>query len=81
MPRRVEFEFSTDGKTFTPAAVIVSDVSDKEYGVVVRDFVTRISPQQARYVRVKAQNYGTIPDWHAGKGGQAWIFVDEIIIE
>ena len=78
MPRRVEFEVSTDGQTFTPAAVIANDVPDKEYGVVVKDLVKTIPPQQARYVRVKAFNYGTIPDWHPGKGGQAWIFIDEI---
>lgn len=81
MPRRLEFEISSDGKAFTPAAVIVTDVSEKDYGVVVKDFVKTIPPQQARYVRVKAINYGTIPDWHPGHGGQSWIFVDEIIVE
>jgi predicted alpha-1,2-mannosidase len=81
MPRRVEVELSTDGKTFTPAAAITNDVSEKEYAVVVRDFAQTIAPQRARYVRVKAVNYGRIPDWHPGKGGDAWIFVDEIVIE
>jgi len=32
-------------------------------------------------VKVIATNYGTIPDWHLGAGGQAWIFVDEIRVE
>ncbi len=81
MPRRVEFELSTDGQSFTRAAAIANQVSDKEYGVSVRDFVQTIPPQRARYVRVKAFNYGLIPDWHPGKGGEAWIFVDEIVIE
>jgi predicted alpha-1,2-mannosidase len=81
MPRRVEFELSIDGQAFTPAAVIASDVEDKDYGVVVKDLVKTISPQQTRYVRVKAYNYATIPDWHPGHGGQAWIFIDEIVIE
>lgn len=81
MPRRIEFELSADGQSFTPAAAIANDVSDKEYGVLVRDFVQTIPPQIARYVRVKAFNYGRIPDWHPGKGGEAWIFVDEIVIE
>jgi hypothetical protein len=81
MPRRIEFELSTDGQSFTPSVAIASEVSDKDYGVVVRDFVRSIPPQRARYVRVTAINYGTIPDWHAGKGGQAWIFMDEIVIE
>jgi hypothetical protein len=81
MPRRVEFELSTDGQSFTPAAAIANDVSDKDYGVVLREFVRTIPPQSARYVRVKALNYGRIPDWHPGKGGEAWIFVDELTIE
>lgn len=81
MPRRVEFELSTDGQSFTPAATIANDVSDKEYGVTVRDFVRTIPAQSARYVRVKAFNHGQIPDWHPGKGDEAWIFVDEIVIE
>jgi predicted alpha-1,2-mannosidase len=81
MPRRLEFEFSIDGKTFTPAAAIANDVSDKADGVVVKDFVKMIPARQARYVRVKAYNYGRIPDWHPGKGGRAWIFIDEIVIE
>jgi hypothetical protein len=34
----------------------------------------------ARYLRVKATNYGTIPDWHPGKGGRAHIFIDELIV-
>src|SRR6185436_7768888 len=54
MPRRVEFELSIDGQNFTPAATINSEVTDREYGVIVRDFVQMISPRKARYVRVKA---------------------------
>lgn len=81
MPKLVEFEISTDGQTFTRAVEIANDVSDKDYGAVVRDFVQTIPPQRARYVRVKAFNYGAIPDWHTGKRGEAWIFIDEIVID
>jgi predicted alpha-1,2-mannosidase len=81
MPRRVEFELSIDGRSYSNAGAIVNDVSDKEYGVVVRDFVQTISVRKARYVRVKAYNYGRIPEWHPGNGGEAWIFIDEILIQ
>ena len=81
MPRRVEFEISSDGQVFTPVTVIANEVPDKDYGVIVKDLVKTIPPQQGRYVRLKAINYGRIPDWHPGKGGAAWIFVDEIVIE
>lgn len=33
---------------------------------------------QARYVRVRATNFGIIPDWHPGVGCPAFIFIDEI---
>jgi hypothetical protein len=36
--------------------------------------------ERARYLRVKAINYGHLPDWQPGKGGQAWIFIDEIVM-
>ena len=33
-----------------------------------------------RYIRIKAKNYGTLPKWHQGAGGEAFIFVDEISV-
>src|SRR6185436_20857316 len=50
MPRRVEFELSVDRQKFTPAATIVNEVADKEYGVIVRDFMQKIPSRKARYV-------------------------------
>jgi hypothetical protein len=46
-----------------------------------RDYTKEISPVTARYVRVHAYNLGKIPSWHPGAGGDAFIFVDEIIIQ
>jgi hypothetical protein len=86
MPRRVEFEVSTDGQTFTPVLTIPNDVPDgsdpnTNVGTLAKDFVKNVPRQEARYVRIKAVTFGKIPAWHPGSGGQAWIFVDEIIIE
>jgi hypothetical protein len=86
MPRSVDFEISLDGRSFVPAATISNDVPDgskpnESAGAVIKDFVKTIASQQARYVRIRAHNFGKIPDWHPGKGGDAWIFVDEIMVE
>ena len=81
MPSRVEVEFSTDGKAFGRAVSIANDVSDREGGTVMKDFVKTIPPQNARYIRIRAINFGKIPSWHPGSGGDAWIFVDEILIK
>lgn len=49
--------------------------------VIIKDLVKTISPQKARYVRIRARSIARIPAWHAGSGGGAWIFADEIIID
>ncbi len=81
MPSRVEIDLSIDGKTFAPAASLTPDVSDRADGVVIRDVVKTLPPQNARYVRIHAVNFGKIPAWHPGSGGDAWIFVDEILVK
>jgi len=81
MPARVEFELSVDGKSFEPAVTISNDVSERQEGVVTKDFVKSIPPKKARYVRIRAVNFGKIPAWHPGSGGDAWIFMDEIVIQ
>jgi predicted alpha-1,2-mannosidase len=81
MPREVTFELSEDGRGFEPAARIANDVSEREEGVLTKEFASAITPRRARYLRVRARNYGTIPAWHAGAGGSAWIFIDEITVE
>jgi predicted alpha-1,2-mannosidase len=86
MPRNVTFEISLDGQTWKPVATILNNVPDgsdpaANPGTVAKDFVKNIPRQQARYVRITAVNFGKIPAWHPGEGGDAWIFADEIIIE
>jgi hypothetical protein len=70
-----------NGKTFGPVVSIANDISDRKGGIVLKDFVATIPSQNARYLRIRAVNFGKIPSWHPGSGGDAWIFVDEIIVK
>jgi alpha-L-fucosidase len=36
---------------------------------------------KARYVKLVAENVGICPAWHKGAGGDAWLFVDEILMK
>ena len=81
MPREVNFELSTDGRTFVPATTIQGSVPEKEYGVIIKEYAGTFRTTAARYVRIRARNYGKLPAWHAGSGGHSWIFVDEIIVD
>jgi len=80
MPTHIEFEVSGDNVSFTKVADIKTDVAPEDMDLKIHDYTQNISPVNARYVRVHAYNLGKIPAWHPGAGGDAFIFVDEIII-
>ena len=80
MPDRVEFETSSDGKAFTKIAEIKPGFPQTEMTPTAREYRQTITPTRARYIRMRAYNFGKIPSWHLGAGGDPWIFVDEVII-
>lgn len=81
MPDRIEFDVSTDGVNFMRVAEIEPGFPQQEMEPVMQEFATTVTPTRVRYVRVRAHNIGKIPSWHAGAGGDPWIFVDEIFIK
>jgi hypothetical protein len=81
IPDRIEFEVSNDGVNFVRAAEIKPGFPQREMTPTIKEYRQAISPVKARYVRVRAFNFGKIPAWHPGAGGGPWIFVDEILIQ
>ncbi|MGB7203093.1 MAG: GH92 family glycosyl hydrolase [Pyrinomonadaceae bacterium] len=80
MPDRIEFETSMDGVNFTRVAEIKPNFPQRDMTPTIREYRQKISATRARYVRVRAFNFGKIPAWHPGAGGDPWIFIDEIFI-
>ena len=80
MPDRIEFETSNDGANFTRVADIKPNFPQREMTPTVKEYRQAIAPTRVRYVRIRAYNFGKIPAWHPGAGGDPWIFVDEIFI-
>jgi len=80
MPDRIDFDVSNDGINFTKAAEIKPNFPQREMTPTAKEFTQTITPTKARYVRIRAYNFGKIPSWHLGAGGDPWIFVDEVII-
>ncbi len=80
MPREVTFSVSQDGVEYTPVATVRTPVGERD--LEVQRWDPRVAVKlSARYVKVNAINYGTIPDWHPGAGYPAFIFIDEITVE
>ncbi|HOV10326.1 MAG TPA: GH92 family glycosyl hydrolase [Bacteroidales bacterium] len=80
MPVQVEFSVSDDGVDFVKVADIKNTVPINDYKCTIRELASDVKTE-GRYVKIKAYNFGTIPEWHLGAGYSGWIFVDEIMIE
>lgn len=80
LPVTVSYEASTDGINYQPIGEIKNEISDNNYAPAEKEFGLNVD-LKARYIRVKAVNYGKIPDWHPGKNGDAHIFIDEITVK
>jgi hypothetical protein len=81
MPTKVEYYTSMDNINFTLVSTIRNDVDPKQEENSIKDFSYTTKPINARYVKVKAYNYGKLSEWHQGFGGDAFIFIDEITIK
>lgn len=80
MPKSIRFSYSMDGKNYTIFEKLEHDIPTKEYGVFNLTLEQSTSKKKARFIRLEAEQYGTIPNWHLGKGGESFIFIDEIEI-
>ncbi len=78
MPTEVEYFASDDGVNFHSIGKIKTDIAENNYDNIRKEHGIKPKNTSARYIKVLAKNYGTIPEWHLGAGGQAWIFVDEV---
>ena len=79
-PTEVEYSVSSDGKEFKVVGTIKNIFTDNDYTPTIKDFSLNTNTN-CRYIKVRAKNYGKIPLWHLGAGGDAYIFIDEIIAE
>lgn len=82
MPVKVEFYTSDDNKNFKLIGAIENTVNPKDYESQTKEFSLKINKTKAEYIKVKAYNFGKLPEWHQGfpYDGEAFIFVDEIIV-
>lgn len=78
-PKQVNFYISTDGIKYKELKTALNDIAADDYNILISKFsVSLDSPQKIKIIKIIAKNYGTLPEWHDGKGGQAFIFIDEI---
>ncbi len=80
-PKELIIEFSTDGNSFTSFYDSKGILPIEDLKLQVKNIVASFPAVPTRYVRIRAIQYGKLPAWHEGAGGDTHIFVDEINIQ
>ena len=82
MPTKVEYYVSEDNVNFTFFGSVANALDPKiEENTILNFTAKETKAKKARYVKVIAKNFGKLPEWHQGFGGDAFIFIDEITIK
>lgn len=82
-PTELEIYTSKDGVNFDQVVTFKNKKDPKDEEVTLQELggQININNKQIKFVKIIAKNFGKLPDWHQGKGEDAFIFIDEIIIE
>ena len=81
LPSKVEFYASSDNKEYVLIGMDTHNVDPKDEVNQIKKLVLSNQKVKARYIKVVAYNFGKLPEWHLGAGGDAFIFIDEITIK
>jgi hypothetical protein len=81
MPKSLKIELSIDGRSFKEVYNNGPFLSIEDLTTQVKKLEALFEKQQARFIKIKAEQYGKLPNWHEGAGGDTHIFVDEIEVE
>jgi len=81
MPKQFSIEASTDGRNFTELYKGEDLIPIQHLEPQIMIMQPSFAAVKARYIRVKAVQYGKLPEWHMGAGGDTHIFIDEIQVQ
>lgn len=82
-PKKINIFISEDGKSFHAPdglteipvnAAVVDDVS-------INPYLLKFNETKIMALKIHVENYGILPETHPAAGQEAWLFMDEIIVE
>ncbi|MCF8228240.1 MAG: hypothetical protein K9G58_07265 [Bacteroidales bacterium] len=81
MPAIVKFYYSAGGIGFTQLGEVKYQQHDPGEKAEIMEYQMDYPWIETRYIRVVAENIGKIPAGYQAKEENAWMFVDEVIVE
>ena len=80
-PEYVVCSVSEDGEHFVEVGRANHDVPLMQREPLIKTFDFEFENLKTRYIKIYAKNIGVNPAWHRFSGGNASIFIDEIIVK
>ncbi|HBX62446.1 MULTISPECIES: hypothetical protein [unclassified Empedobacter] len=83
LPTKLEIYTSKDNQNFKLVGMLEKQVDTFDNNVFSDSWKVQFKAEKARYIKVKATNYGAFPKGHLAEPfqGKSYIFVDEIMIK
>lgn len=81
LPSKISVEVSKDGVAYHSIAELSAAANEEHYEVAVKEYVAQKGTEQARYVRVTANNLAALPGWRYRENKKAMIACDEIYVQ
>jgi hypothetical protein len=81
MPKKLSIMISKDGQSYKQVFSGENFLPIQDFKVQVKHVLATFPAEEVQFVKVIAEQYGTLPSWYEeGGGGQSHIFCDEITI-
>ncbi|WP_276500748.1 alpha-L-fucosidase [Terrimonas pollutisoli] len=80
LPVKMKVFTSADGSNYQLLGEVGEPIPQQQQENERKTF-TLSKSSTARYIKVVAEGIHSCPSWHAGNGGKAWLFADELSVE
>ena len=81
-PKSITVYTSEDGQTYSKvASKAIKDIDNMDEGNGCLDYTVKFAKTTAKYLKIVAESYKELPEWHAGAGHPGFLFVDEVIVK
>ncbi len=80
-PTEVNYYTSLDNVNFVLFSKLNISVNALDQAKQIKSVVSESKSVSARYIKIRAKNFGELPEGHDAKGGKAWLFVDEVVVK
>jgi len=78
-PKEVQFSISQDGINYQPLLTVKNTVAPEDPTTQIQQLGAAVKAN-AKFIRIRAVNGGSLPQWHESAGQASHLFIDEVVV-